>query len=137
MNKNGGDKMREIKIVSPNYPTSTDFEIVLEVDDNIDENGIKKEIINELAALNIKIDENNIDKIDDSTYRVGLIVGEKGHGFKLIFDENLNLPPELKKRLHKAIYYFLIAQDDKKIQETLKILESMEEINDTDDEEFI
>jgi hypothetical protein len=136
-NEQGGAKMKEIKIVGPNYPTSTDFEIVLELDDALSEEQIKKEIIHELDGLNIKIDENNIEKIGDSIYRVGLIVGEKGYNFKLDFDPNLSLDPELKESLYKAINFFIethkTADFLKEIANQLKSLEGDYET----DEEFI
>jgi len=129
--------MKEIKIVGPNYPTSTDFEIVLELNDTLSEEEIKKEIIHELDGLNIKIDENNIEKIDDSIYKVGLIVGEKGYNFKLEFDPDLSLDPKLKEDLYKAINFFIeIHKNIDVLKEIANQLKSLEGDYETD-EEFI
>jgi hypothetical protein len=117
-NKQGGVKMKEVIIVGPNYPIGDDFKITLELDDNINtEESIKAEIIKEMHGLNIKIDEQNIEKIGDNIYRIGLIVGEKGeknnYQFKLTFHDKFD--PKLEKELYEAIQTFLDIHSDKSL----------------------
>ena len=69
--------MQEITIVSPNYPASEDFKITLEIEDGLTEEQIKQEIIKELRSLNIKIDEQNIEKLNGRHSLSGIRGGNK------------------------------------------------------------